>query len=278
MKIDELKDLQNFFLKVIYSNPNENYNHFTTEKEYQFFDPETFHRIQAYRQSFYGRVSSVFSQTIFDLASALFGKSFIENYLMDYFHNNPTPQDMTNSVKEFSNYLKLQEEIQNCPFVPDFILFCFLIHEILSAKNPLENTFGQESPIADNIYLQKEHILFTSDWPIFQLYNAAKELLEAKENKNNNEEDLEKIREEKLTQIENKSEDVIIFKSNPWSLDVIGIPKEFFPVISNLSKGFNLQQSIENSDISEESFDLDKFSNWISVLTRQNAFFNKNSY
>ncbi|WGL60242.1 hypothetical protein QEJ31_01310 [Pigmentibacter sp. JX0631] len=278
MKIDELKELQNFFLKVIYSNLDENYKNFTTEKEYTYFLPETFHRIQAYRQSFYGRVSGVFSQTIFDLASALFGKSFIENYLIDYFHKNPTPLNMTNSVKEFSSYLKAQEEIQNCPFVPDFISFCFIIHEILSAKNPLENTFSQNAPNAENIYLQKEHFLFTSEWPILQLYNAAKDILNESENKENTPEFLAKFREDKLTQIENKSEDVILFKSNAWSLDVILIPKEFFPIINLLSQGLNLQQAVENSEISEENFDLNKFSDWISVLTRQNAFFNKNSF
>lgn len=272
----EIKNLQNFFLQTIYSNPEKNYTDLHSAKEYSYFNPETFHRIQAYRESFYARVSNVFSESIFNLASLLFGKSFIEKYLIDYFYQNPTPENMTESVRLFASYLETQEEISYCPFVPDFVKLCFLIQDILAAKNPSTTINPQVKPCAESIYLQPDHIIFDSNWPIFQLYNIAKEFEILQENLPGNKEISDELRAQKLSHVTNCSESVIIFKSQPWSLDIILIPKDFSKIMDLLSKGYSLQYSIENAEINEELFNLEKFSQWISLLTKQNAFISQN--
>lgn len=278
MKLNEIKNLQTFFLNVIYSNPEINVENFYSAQEFKYFHADTFHRIQAYRESFYARVSSVFSQTIFDLASLLFGKNFIEKYLVDYFYHNPTVLNMTDSVKNFGSFLESQEEMQYCPFVPDFVKFCYSIQEILSATDPTSNFLPIDISSTENIYLQKEHIIFNSPWPIFQMYNAAKELQEITEKNPNAEENLDNERETKLSHITNNSENVILFKSQRWSLDVIVIPKEFSAIMNLLSKGNSLHYAIDNSEIDQENFNLEKFSQWISTLTKQNAFINQSIF
>ena len=137
MQLKELKKNQNFFLKVIHSNPKLNINFFLEMPESEIFEKKTAHRLQAYRNSYYARVSSVFSETIFNLASCLFGKEIIKIFLIDYFYNNPSPTDMIESVRGFSYFLENQEEIKDCPFVPDFIKICTSINDILAAKKLL---------------------------------------------------------------------------------------------------------------------------------------------
>ena len=190
---------------------------------------------------------------------------------------------MIESVRGLAYFLENQEEIKECPFVPDFIKVCMVINDILSAKNPEESIFlgnSSEVPNPNEIFLQDDHILINSQWPIYQMYCAAKDLNDILENeaekKNEPECSYDKEREEKLFSIKNKEESILFFKSSPWSLESILIPKEFISIAENLNTGINLEDSICNANIDEELFDTQKFSNWISLLTKHKAFIKKN--
>lgn len=282
MKCLDLIKSQNFFLEVIHSSPELSTGIFLERPEAQIFVEKTAYRMEAYRTSYYARVSSVFSETIFNLASCLFGIDLIKNFLVDYFYQNPTPADMIESVRGFACYLDTREDIKECPFVPDFIRLCMIINDILAAKNPNESLFikkDHEIPVASEIFIQADHIFLKSQWPIYQMYTAAKELndiLEKEEEKKNESKcDIDKEREERLTAIKNTKESILFFKSTPWSLDSILVPNEFIPIVDNLSLGMNLEKSIENAMIDEESFDTQKFSHWMSLLTKHCAFIKK---
>ncbi len=282
MQLKELIKNQNFFLKVINSDPSLNIGYFLEIPESQIFVEKTVHRLQAYRISYYARISSVFSETVFNLASCLFGSELIKFFLVDYFYKNPSPAEMIESVRGFANFLENQEEIKECPFVPDFIKICLAINDILAAKNPEEFILLgniSEVPNPKEIYLQEDHILIQSQWPIYQMYCAAKELNDIYENadekKKESENNLEKERKSRLFSIVNKEEAIFLFKSSPWSLETILVPNEFVSIAENLSMGMNLDDSICNANIDEEKFDTLKFSNWMSLLTKHKAFIKK---
>jgi hypothetical protein len=279
MRLKELVKSQKFFLDVVHSNPSLSTGLFLEMPEAKIFVEKTAHRLQAYRTAYYARISSVFSETIFNLASCLFGKEIIKSFLIDYFYKNPSPAEMIESVRGFANYLDTQEEIKECPFVPDFIKVCISINDILSAKNPeesllLENT--SEIPNPSKIFLQEDHIFIKSQWPVYQMYCTAKELndmIECEaEKKNGSGYNFEKEREERLVSIINKEESILFLKSTPWSLESILVPNEFISIAENLNIGMSLEDSIGNAIIDEETFDTQKLSNWMSLLTKNKAF------
>lgn len=136
MQLNKLKKEQNFFLELVHSNPEVCTSVLLKNPESRMLVNSTSHRIQAYRTSYYARVSSVFSDTIFYLASCLFGKDFIQNFLVQYFYSNPSPAEMTDSVRDFAQFLSEHEEVSACPFLPDFINVCMKMNDILSAPNP----------------------------------------------------------------------------------------------------------------------------------------------
>ncbi|MBX9839749.1 MAG: hypothetical protein K2X69_15715 [Silvanigrellaceae bacterium] len=278
MTINDLKKIQNFFLETVTSNPNINIHEILEKKEMDIFEKKTAHRLEAYRVSYYSRISSVFSETIFKLASLLFGKNLIKDFLIEYFYQNPSPNHMEESIRNFPNFLEEQEEIQECPFVPDFIRLCINISDILAAPNPnelllIKNTTTVPQP--NEIFLQEEHILLQSQWPIFQMYCSAKNLSELSELESTTEELLEEKRIEELTSINNTNESILIFKSCEWSLETILIPEEFISIMDSLSKKQNIEDAIEQADINEDLFDISKLSNWMSLMTKHSAFMTK---
>lgn len=275
MTRDELTKSQNFLLEIIQSDPNISTGYFLEVESINVFTQKTIHRIQAYRTSYYARITNVFSETIFQLASNLFGSEIINNFLIEYFQKNPSPLDMIESVREFANFLDRQAEIKECPVIPDFIRVCIGINDILSAKNPDENTLlkhtlNQLNP--SEIYLQNEHLLINSAWPIYQMFCAAKELNSLIEIDKKPEEEIEQERINKLLSIKNKSECILFIKSTPWTLESILVPNEFIPIAMQLNKNLSLEEAINNAVIDEEIFDNQKFSNWIALLTKQKAF------
>ncbi len=285
MQLKEIIKNQNFFLKVIHSDPRLNTGFFLEMPEAKIFIEKTAHRLQAYRTSYYARISTVFSDTVFNLACCLFGKEIIKNFLVDYFYKNPSAADMIESLRGFKNYLENQEEIKDCPFVPDFIKVCLAINDILAAKNPEESILLgniSEVPNPKEIFLQEDHILINSQWPIYQMYCAAKELNDILENeadkKNAPECSFEQEKESRLYSIVNKEESILLFKSSPWSLEAILVPKNFTSIAENLNMGMNLEDSIINANIDEdeEIFDAQKLSNWMSLLTKHKALIKKN--
>jgi hypothetical protein len=278
MTINELKKIQNFFLETITCNPNINIHEILEKKEMNIFEKKTAHRLEAYRISYYSRISSVFSETIFKLASVLFGKNLIKNFLIEYFYQNPTPSNMEESIREFPNFLEKLDEIQECPFVPDFIKLCINISDILAAPNPKESLLIKNTttvPQPNEIFLQEEHIFLQSQWPIFQMYCSAKNLSELSELKSTTEEILEEKRIEELSSIKNTNESILIFKSCEWSLETILIPEDFISIMHGLSKKQNLENAIENADINEDLFDISKLSEWMSLMTKHSAFMKK---
>ncbi|RDB35598.1 MAG: hypothetical protein DCC88_09290 [Spirobacillus cienkowskii] len=273
-----LKNNQNFFLELVYSNPNISLEQFLVRQEIHAFNAKTVHRIQAYRNSFYARISNVFSETIFDLASCLFGSDFIKGFLIDYFYENPSPLEMTESVKKFPSFLEKQENISYCPFVPDFIKLCLAINNVLGAKNPDSDIEFHHSQInAENIYLQPEIQFLKSKWPIYQMYCCAKEIQEFLDEKkfNSLENTIEEYRLDKLNSISDRPENIFIYKSSPFNLECILVPKEFAPIGEQLTLGKNLLDAIEHTDIEETNFNYEKFSKWISLLSEKKAFIKK---
>lgn len=282
MRLKELIKNQNFFLEVIHSHPSLSISILLEKPEAKIFVEKTVHRIQAYRASYYARISSVFSETIFNLATCLFGKEIIKGFLIDYFYKNPSPAEMIESVRGFANYLENQQEIKECPFIPDFIKICIAINDILSAKNPEESLFlknTSETLNPKNIFLQEDHIFIKSQWPIYQMYCAAKELNDLIEYESDKKDkpkyNIEKEREDRLFSILNKEENILFLKSSPCSLESILVPNEFTSITENLNMGMNLNDSIENANIDEEKFDTPKFTNWMCLLTKHKAFIKK---
>ena len=282
MRLKELQENQNFFLEVVHSDPSLSTENILELPGSNVFVEKTAHRLQAYRTSFYARISSVFSETIFKLASCLFGQEMVKSFLIDYFYKNPSPADMIESVRGLSDFLENQEEIKDCPFVPDFIKTCMAINDILAAKNPDELLLlgkTPEIPKPSEIYLQEEHIFIKSQWPIYQMYCAAKDLDDILENETDITNEVkcrfEKEREDKLFSIINKEESILFLKSAPWSLESILVPNEFISITENLHSGMSLEDSIGNANIDEKKFDTLKFSNWVSLLTKHKAFIKK---
>jgi hypothetical protein len=274
----KLKNNQNFFLEVVHSNPNIFLEQFLIRQEIHAFNPKTVHRIQAYRNSYYARISNVFSETIFDLASCLFGSDFIKGFLIDYFYENPSPLEMTESVKEFPSFLEKQENIRYCPFVPDFIKLCLAINDILGAKNPESDLEFTHSPInPEKIYLQLEIKFLKSKWPIYQMYCCAKAIQDFVEEKNlySSENAVEEYRLNKLAAVSDCSENILIFKSSPYSLECILVPEEFATLTEQLILGKNLAEAIDYTDFEETNFNYEKFSKWISLLSEKKAFIKK---
>lgn len=278
MNLNHLKKSQSFFLEIVHSNPSIPIQEILEKNDVRIFDNKTVHRLQAYRTSYYARISSVFTETVFKYACILFGDNIIKDFLVQYFYLNPNSKDMIESVREFPNFLDQQEEIQDCPFVPDFIRLCISINDILSAENPVESCIIKNTTIVpkpDEIYLQKDHFILESEWPVFQMYCAAKELSDLSESQSTCKEQLELIREEKLTSLKNESEAILIFKSCEWALEAILIPNEFITITKGLAKNYCLEEAIEKAEIDDENFDITKFSEWMSVMTKHSAFIKK---
>ncbi|APJ04126.1 hypothetical protein [Silvanigrella aquatica] len=276
MNFEKLKENQNFFLEIVHSHPCIETMSLLKRPEASIFHATTSHRIQSYRTSYYARISSIFSGTVFQLASCLFGHKLIKNLLIEYFYKNPSALDMIESVRKFPHFLLQRDEIKQSPFIHDFIHLCLGIQDILNAENPNELLLignSHKIPSAHEIYLQKDHIYLKSEWPLYQMYCAAKELNETLELKNefNNIDLIQIEREEKLINIKNKPENLIFLKSNAWSLECIKVPNAFVPIANNLSKGLSLENSINDAEIDEESFDNEKFAQWMALLTQCRA-------
>lgn len=274
MKIERLKELQNYFLTVTQQNPNIDMASFFKDEIAKEFEPSTIHRLEAYRISYFSRIRSVFSETIFGPASYLFGPSFIKNFLVEYFLANPNSLNMLDSVRNFPAFLREQEDISFCLFVPDFVNLCLLKEDVLSSANPIPEMFIKK-PLSDAslVYLQQSHILFSSAWPVFQMYNAAQDIEEFADSHNIKFDDIEskeidEFRTKKLSSIKKSPESVLLFKSSPVKFEIVFIPKEYLPIVKALSSGLSLENAIENSHYEEEEINPSEFSQWIAMMTQ----------
>ena len=96
--------------------------------------------------------------------------------------------------------------------------------DILSAKDPDINFFIPNS-IEDinpkNIFLQTEHILMKSHWPIFQFY--------------------ESLYNTEKTPLYNRPENILLIKSSARELQAILVPENYIQIIESLNKRFRQQ-------------------------------------
>ncbi|KAB8033189.1 hypothetical protein [Fluviispira multicolorata] len=278
MQLEKLKEIQDFFLETTQKNPAEDISAYLCSEIGKALIARTSHRMDAYRTCYFARISNVFPETTFNLASCLFEKSFVANFVVEYFLANPSPLDMYKSLLGFPDFLENYEHIGECPFVPDFMKLCLMREDVLAAENPLEDLFlvgGVDIPKANEIFLQRNHKVITSTWPLYQMYNVARAIEELKDDELKNTcsekaKEIEEIRIKKFSEIENQPESLLLFKSAQCILEVIFIPKEYIPFIENMSEGKSLEMSIENFDVND-TFDSQKFSSWIALLTQHKA-------
>lgn len=251
INLSALHALQNFFLETVCLNPSIDINVQLQNPLSNEFNEKIKHRLQAYRTSYYSRVSGVLCECLFYPAWHLLGKNLISNLLIDFFSKYNSKNDMVSSVKNLPTFLQSHAITQEFPFISDLMQLCIYMYEILSAPDPNENLFNIGTNLS-NIFLQKEHIFMKSNWPIFQLYQAT-------------------LQQER-TRIINQPECILIFKSSSCHMQVIFIPKNYEPIIDALSQGESLENALESSTENENDFDENNFISWISNLTSKNAF------
>ncbi|WP_186645239.1 hypothetical protein [Fluviispira vulneris] len=278
MQFEELKEIQDFFLRTTQKNPVDDIINSFADKMGNVFERNTLHRIEAYRTGYFARISSVFPETVFNLASCLFEKKFVAGFIIEYFLENPTSLNMIDSLFDFPNYLEQNENIKECPFVPDFMRLCLIRDQVLSAENPLTENFIYKSsfiPKPSEIFLQRNHSVIKSEWPLYQMYNVASEIedrFDAAGSSLSKEisQEIEEIRVQKFSAIQNVAESLLLYKSSACSFEVLHIPEEYISFIENMSEGKSLEHSIENME-ANDNFDSEKFSSWIALLTQHKA-------
>ncbi|BBH53520.1 hypothetical protein [Fluviispira sanaruensis] len=278
MQFEELKEIQDFFLRTTQKNPADDIIDSFADKMGDIFVRNTLHRIEAYRTSYFARISSVFPETVFNLASCLFEKKFVAGLIVEYFLDNPTSLNMNDSLLDIPKYLEQNENIEECPFVPDFMRLCLIRDQVLASENPLTENFIFNSsfiPKPSEIFLQRNHSVIKSHWPLYQMYNVAREIedrFDAAGNSLSEEisQEIEELRVQKFSAIQNVAESLLLYKSSACTLEVLHIPEEYISFVENMSEGKSLELSIENMQV-DDNFDSEKFSSWIALLTQHKA-------
>lgn len=255
MDLETLRSLQAFFLEAVQLHPSRDLNELRTKPESRYLTERYWPRLQAYRTSHYARLTSGLRDYLFTPACLLLGEELIEQLLVEYFSARPSTQNMIDSVRAFPHFLREHPCHTNIPFLSDITQFCVDKHDIMQARDPDPTRFlfaQSTQPQPHEIFLQREHVLFISEWPIYQFWETTQAL--------------EKKHE--LKEVELKAETILLFKSSPLSVEVLLVPQVYVPLAQSLSTEKSFAETLEQFKIPEE-FDEAHFTQWIGLLTQR---------
>lgn len=224
--------------------------------------PATAERLEVYRLGYYSRVSAVLADTLFEKASVLVSKEYVSGILGRFREQKRASQEsLTACCDGVSNFARLLPDVEEVPWLPDFMDLCLFRWKVLTGADPLPLIeFSKQGLQLGHTRLQANAAFVDSRFPLFSLWKRAEN-----EEPTTPEETPEEIREE-------TPEAVLLFKSAPTDLEMVLIEPSFKAFVMDLLAGKTILEAIEGVESRGEDVCPDAFEAFLAALSRRNAW------
>lgn len=260
----QFQKLQEQFLNAIRLHPEEDFlAKFETHPFRSNLLERTSCRMKAYNTSYYSRLCNVASDYLFDTCREIIGAELLYELLQEYYVDvGSNASDLVDTGRWFPDFLmeKKPDVTREFPFLIDLCQLSILYWDLMFAKEEaLPTITAAELSHLDpqKVFLTKNHVFFTSQHAIHDIWQEAQKRLQHQDSK---------------PFMEVQQQGILIIRKQGIYFEFLSVPKPLFLFMKYFSEGKSLDQAIESGfEEDMQGFDVAVFQQWIADLTQREA-------
>ncbi|MEY4065999.1 MAG: putative DNA-binding domain [Pseudomonadota bacterium] len=197
-----------------------------------YLNESSVYRLNAYQESYLGRVTASLSETIFESCEHLFGKEFVAQVLASFFKAQPpTAESLTSAAEALPHFLRtLNKESRDALLFADMAEISMLRWRLLTSVDPIVVAPSASASLSELRLVQPAAFVAPSG------HHSLERAWECSQAPHD---------EEFLPEgIFVEQRGVLLVKASAWEFSVVGVPQALEVFVSSLVEGRTVEEAV----------------------------------